>query len=130
MTVQELTEEIMYRFADSGGNFVNEPVMGKVYETLRSQQAELMESKIHERRGWQHAEEIDQARRNLQAEIEVVKTLYYNKGHDDGRNLVANEKPLHLSLQKTEDGELVAVTFTNDDHQIVEVLWMKENRNV
>ncbi len=32
-------------------------------------------------------------------------------------------KKLHLSLQKTEDGELVAVTYTDDEHRIVEVLW-------
>ena len=32
-------------------------------------------------------------------------------------------KELHLSLQKTEDGELVAVTYTDDEHRIVEVLW-------
>ena len=34
-------------------------------------------------------------------------------------------KELHLSLQKTEDGELVAVTYTDDEHRIVEVLWQK-----
>ena len=34
-------------------------------------------------------------------------------------------KELHLSLQKTEDGELVAVTYTDDEHRIVEVLWKK-----
>lgn len=35
------------------------------------------------------------------------------------------KKELHLSLQKTEDGELVAVTYTDDEHRIVEVLWEK-----
>jgi len=30
----------------------------------------------------------------------------------------------HLSLQKV-DGELVAVTYTDDEHRIVEVLWEK-----
>jgi hypothetical protein len=34
-------------------------------------------------------------------------------------------KELHLSLQKTEDGELVAITYTDDEHRIVEVLWEK-----
>ena len=34
-------------------------------------------------------------------------------------------KELHLSLQKTNDGELVAVTYTDDEHRIVEVLWEK-----
>ena len=34
-------------------------------------------------------------------------------------------KEQHLSLQKTEDGELVAVTYTDDEHRIVEVLWQK-----
>jgi hypothetical protein len=31
----------------------------------------------------------------------------------------------HLSLQKTESGELVAVTYTDDEHRIIEVLWEK-----
>lgn len=30
----------------------------------------------------------------------------------------------HLSLQKV-DGELVAVTYTDDEHRIIEVLWEK-----
>ena len=34
-------------------------------------------------------------------------------------------KEQHLSLQKTEDGELVAVTYTDDEHRIVKVLWQK-----
>ena len=34
-------------------------------------------------------------------------------------------KEQHLSLQKTEDGELVAVTYTDDEHRIVEVLWQR-----
>ena len=34
-------------------------------------------------------------------------------------------KEQHLSLQKTENGELVAVTYTDDEHRIVEVLWQK-----
>ena len=33
-------------------------------------------------------------------------------------------KELHLSLQKSkETGELLAVTYTDDEHRIVEVLW-------
>jgi len=36
------------------------------------------------------------------------------------------EKELHLSLQKSkETGELLAVTYTDDEHRIVEVLWKK-----
>jgi len=36
------------------------------------------------------------------------------------------EKELHLSLQKSkETGELLAVTYTDDEHRIVEVLWQK-----
>ena len=31
----------------------------------------------------------------------------------------------HLSLQKTESGELIAVTYTDDEHRIIEVLWKK-----
>ena len=35
-------------------------------------------------------------------------------------------KELHLSLQKNkETGELLAVTYTDDEHRIVEVLWKK-----
>ena len=35
-------------------------------------------------------------------------------------------KELHLSLQKDkETGELLAVTYTDDEHRIVEVLWQK-----
>ena len=37
-----------------------------------------------------------------------------------------NNEPVakHLSLQKI-DGELVAVTYTDDEHRIIEVLWEK-----
>lgn len=31
----------------------------------------------------------------------------------------------HLSLQKTQSGELLAVTYTDDEHRIIEVLWQK-----
>jgi hypothetical protein len=35
-------------------------------------------------------------------------------------------KELHLSLQKSKQtGELLAVTYTDDEHRIVEVLWQK-----
>ena len=35
-------------------------------------------------------------------------------------------KELHLSLQKVKDtGELLAVTYTDDEHKIVEVLWQR-----
>lgn len=35
-------------------------------------------------------------------------------------------KELHLSLQKEkETGELLAVTYTDDEHKIVEVLWQR-----
>ena len=35
-------------------------------------------------------------------------------------------KELHLSLQKSkETGELLAVTYTDDEHRIVEVLWQR-----
>ena len=53
------------------------------------------------------------------------------KGGDDGY-MVWNPlythpaKELHLSLQKSkETGELLAVTYTDDEHRIVEVLWKK-----
>lgn len=32
----------------------------------------------------------------------------------------------HLSVQQTEDGEIVAITVTNDDYQITKVLWEKD----
>jgi hypothetical protein len=31
----------------------------------------------------------------------------------------------HLSLQKTQSGELIAVTYTDDEYRIIEVLWEK-----
>ena len=35
-------------------------------------------------------------------------------------------KELHLSLQKSKQtGELLAVTYTDDEHRIVEVLWQR-----
>jgi len=45
----------------------------------------------------------------------------------DGELLYANPvKELHLSLQKSKQtGELLAVTYTDDEHRIVEVLWEK-----
>ena len=53
------------------------------------------------------------------------------KGGDDGY-MVWNPlythpaKELHLSLQKSkETGELLAVTYTDDEHRIVEVLWKR-----
>jgi hypothetical protein len=32
----------------------------------------------------------------------------------------------HLSLQKTQSGELVAVTYTDDEYRITDVLWQKD----
>ena len=45
----------------------------------------------------------------------------------DGQPLYTHPaKELHLSLQKVKDtGELLAVTYTDDEHRIVEVLWQK-----
>jgi len=45
----------------------------------------------------------------------------------DGQPLYTHlAKELHLSLQKNkETGELLAVTYTDDEHRIVEVLWKK-----
>ena len=35
-------------------------------------------------------------------------------------------KELHLSLQKSKQtGELLAITYTDDEHRIVEVLWQR-----
>jgi hypothetical protein len=45
----------------------------------------------------------------------------------DGELLYAHPaKELHLSLQKSKQtGELLAVTYTDDEHRIVEVLWQR-----
>ena len=61
---------------------------------------------------------------------------YYDAIHPDEYDKTAGEydiplythpaKELHLSLQKSkETGELLAVTYTDDEHRIVEVLWQK-----
>lgn len=52
----------------------------------------------------------------------------YIDGFEDGALWCEDEmfnpaQEKYLSLQKTEDGELVAVTYTDDEHRIVEVLW-------
>ena len=40
-------------------------------------------------------------------------------------------KELHLSLQKNKQtGELLAVTYTDDEHRIVEVLWSNESHKI
>jgi len=59
--------------------------------------------------------------------------MSYQQGYEDGvratkaefLKLYEEEKSQekYLSLQKTEDGELVAVTYTDDEHRIIEVLW-------
>jgi len=46
--------------------------------------------------------------------------------HEILQNNTHPAKELHLSLQKSkETGELLAVTYTDDEHRIVEVLWQK-----
>jgi hypothetical protein len=56
--------------------------------------------------------------RQLQAEIEALKYEKSSGVYDDSK--------LHLSLQKDkETGELLAVTYTDDEHRIIEVLWEK-----
>ena len=56
--------------------------------------------------------------RQQQAEIEALK---YEKSSG-----VYDEPKLHLSFQKDkETGELLAVTYTDDEHRIMEVLWQK-----
>ena len=55
-------------------------------------------------------------------------TFYKPVSHDDAVVIPLYTHPVkeqHLSLQKTEDGELVAVTYTDDEHRIVEVLWQR-----
>lgn len=48
----------------------------KAATMLRQLQAELTASQIHDRRGWDYAEEIEKERRQLQAENETIKTQY------------------------------------------------------
>ena len=56
---------------------------------------------------------------------ETQEGWFYNE-NEIGEPLYTHPvKEQHLSLQKTEDGELVAVTYTDDEHRIVEVLWQK-----
>jgi hypothetical protein len=61
---------------------------------------------------------------------------YYDAIHPDEQAKTVGEydiplythpvKELHLSLQKSKQtGELLAVTYTDDEHRIVEVLWQK-----
>ena len=56
-------------------------------------------------------------------------TFYKPVSHDDAVVIPLYTHPvkkLHLSLQKSkETGELLAVTYTDDEHRIVEVLWQK-----
>lgn len=52
-------------------------------------------------------------------------TIQVQKQKDDEFNIPLYTHPAkHLSLQKV-DGELVAVTYTDDEHRIIEVLWEK-----
>ena len=51
-----------------------------------------------------------------------------NQGRDcplGNKEVTHPVKELHLSLQKSQDGELLAVTYTDDEHRIVEVLWQR-----
>jgi len=51
---------------------------------------------------------------------------YGDEFHDVVPLYTHSAKELHLSLQKSkETGELLAVTYTDDEHRIVEVLWQK-----
>ncbi len=51
---------------------------------------------------------------------------YGDEFHDVVPLYTHSAKELHLSLQKSkETGELLAVTYTDDEHRIVEVLWKK-----
>ena len=67
--------------------------------------------------------------RQQQAEIEALKadTIPYKDLHLVVKNVLAHPvKELHLSLQKSKQtGELLAVTYTDDEHRIVEVLWQR-----
>ena len=54
-------------------------------------------------------------------------TMYTNYEYPESIPLYTHPvKELHLSLQKSKQtGELLAVTYTDDEHRIVEVLWQR-----
>ena len=59
-------------------------------------------------------------------EVWFVEPTDLPKGHTYKPLYTHPAKELHLSLQKSkETGELLAVTYTDDEHRIVEVLWQK-----
>jgi len=122
----------------------------KAIAMLRQQQAEIEWLK-HQAKGLGKQISIfSQALTRKQSEIEALKAggepVYAYRRRDiesfctcdKDRFLELSEKPhlfettifythpaktKHLSLQETEDGELVAVTYTDDEHRIIEVLW-------
>ena len=57
---------------------------------------------------------------------ETQEGWFYNE-NEIGEPLYTHPvKELHLSLQKSKQtGELLAVTYTDDEHRIVEVLWQR-----
>ena len=60
-------------------------------------------------------------------EGDVYNCAWAEKQNDDDIPLYTHPvKELHLSLQKSKQtGELLAVTYTDDEHRIVEVLWQR-----
>ena len=74
MNANELADEL----TNVGWNkqFSNWELLDQAATMLRQLQAELTASQIHDRRGWDYAEEIEKERRQLQAENEKVNAQY------------------------------------------------------
>ena len=92
-------------------------VIDALNETIRQQQAE-----------------IDALKKEaaLQRLSDFTQEAECKHGVDDGackecyQEATEPAKELHLSLQKSKQtGELLAVTYTDDEHRIVEVLWQR-----
>ena len=84
-------------------SYTSENLVGKAATMLRQQQAEI------------NALKKEAALQRLSDFTQEAEAL---KAHP--------VKELHLSLQKSKQtGELLAVTYTDDEHRIVEVLWQR-----
>lgn len=70
---------------------------------------------------WVTQKALDDLRIPLISEI-TLRIAVKSKNTDPFNIPLYTHPAKHLSLQKV-DGELVAVTYTDDEHRIVEVLW-------
>ena len=90
---------------------------------------EMLRSKVKEQQA-----EIDALKKEaaLQRLSDFTQEAECKHGVDDGackecyQEATEPVKELHLSLQKSKQtGELLAITYTDDEHRIVEVLWQR-----